>query len=93
MTKVIHWRKPYTRGNGKIEVKGAWIGAATWADEANKQFADIVLDISKLNDKLTKLKKTINHYDQIKDSENPFIALIDKHKEDMNNFIDKFSRV
>jgi hypothetical protein len=64
-----------------------------WADKANLLYAEAKADITKLKAKLQQLRKITNDHDEVKDSANPFIMLIDKEIESLDHFMDQFESV
>jgi hypothetical protein len=67
--------------------------AKNWATEANILYADIKSDIDKLKEKMLKLKKVIIEHDEVDETENPFLVIIDGGMKSLDYFTGQFETV
>lgn len=65
----------------------------TWTYRANQIFDTVRCDSAKLKEHLNQMKAIILENDESDESENPFIALIDKEVDSLNTFLDEFQSV
>jgi hypothetical protein len=65
----------------------------TWTYRANQIFDTVRRDSAKLKEHLNQMKAIILENDESDESENPFIALIDKEVDSLNTFLDEFQSV
>jgi hypothetical protein len=67
--------------------------AKNWAVEANLLYADIKSDIDKLKEKMLKLRKITIENDEVDETENPFIVIIDGGMKSLDYFTNQFETV
>jgi hypothetical protein len=61
-----------------------------WTHEANQVYAEIKSDIDKLKEKMLKLRKITIEHDEVHESENPFIVIIDGGMKSLDYFTSQF---